>query len=518
MTDKTSYLNLALQKIAKGAGIGFIGVFLGLTIGFFSRMVIARFLGASDYGLISLGVASMSIATTLSLIGLPTGIQRYVSFYKGKNDGGRIKGTIFGALKICFPLSLILTIFVFFGANWISLHVFHNVALTSILKIFSISIPFFVLAQIFFSVTIGCQVLKYQVYVNDLFQNIIKLVAIVSLLLLGFGVLSAACAWVFAIVLTPFMAFYFLEKRVFPLINSKVKTIPVQKELYSFSIPLIFSGFAMLVMGWTDTLMLGYFCTASEVGIYNVALPIARLLRVVVTAFAIIFLPIASELYAMGREEELRNIYSTVTRWVFSLILPGSLLMILFSKSIIEILFGLEFVDGARALSILVFGLLFGYTVGLNAQILQVYGKTKIIMLYTSISATANFVLNLFLIPLYGLNGAAIATASSFILGGFLRFIFVYRIGKMQPFRWNYLKPAFVSIIAVLVVYAVTKYVVGVSLPSLIIMLFVFLVLYFLLLLLVKGFEEEDLVIMKAIDERLGTKSNWIRGVIQRFL
>jgi len=49
-------------------------------------------------------------------------------------------------------------------------------------------------------------------------------------------------------------------------------------------------------------------------------------------------------------------------------------------------------------------------------------------------------------------------------------------------------------------------------------MLFVFLALYFFLLLLMKSFEEEDLMIMRAIDQRLGTKSDWIRKVIKKFL
>lgn len=62
-----------------------------------------------------------------------------------------------------------------------------------------------------------------------------------------------------------------------------------------------------------------------------------------------------------------------------------------------------------------------------------------------------------------------------------------------------------------------TKYVVGVSLISLVGMFFVFLTLYFLLLLLFKSFEEEDLAVMRAIDQRLGTRSDWVREIIKRF-
>ncbi len=82
----------------------------------------------------------------------------------------------------------------------------------------------------------------------------------------------------------------------------------------------------------------------------------------------------------------------------------------------------------------------------------------------------------------------------------------------------NHLKPIFSSILAVSVVYAIAKYIVGVTLTSMVIMLPVFLTLYFFVLLVMKGFEEEDLTIMRAIDERLGTRSDMVRAIIRRFL
>ena len=69
MSDN-DHLNESLRTIAKGAGIGFAGAMFGTAVGYLSRMVIARYLGPDDYGLISLGFAAMMIATVLSLMGL----------------------------------------------------------------------------------------------------------------------------------------------------------------------------------------------------------------------------------------------------------------------------------------------------------------------------------------------------------------------------------------------------------------------------------------------------------------
>ena len=512
------HLNESLRKIAKGAGIGFTGTFIGTALGYFSRMIIARFLGASDYGLISLGFAAMSIAAALSLLGFNTGIQRFVSFYKGKGDEGRIKGTISGALKICFPLSLIFTLLIFFYADWISIHIFHSSELTPVLRIFTIGVPFWVLATIFNSGTTGFQEIKYQVYTTFIFKDTFKLIAIVTFIVLGYGVIGASVGWVLGIIGMSILAFYFLEKKVFPILNTKVKAVSVDKELFFFSFPLIFAGLAGLITSWTDTLMLGYFCTPPEVGIYNVAAPTAKLMGIVLSAFGIIFMPVVTELYAKNKIENLRNAYSSVTKWIFAIVLPGFLLMSLFSTPIIRIMFGAEYVAGAMALSILAFSYFISALVGLAASLLTTYGRTKIVMGCSFVGAGSNVLFNFILIPRYEINGAAIATGASIVLMSILYLFFVYRIAKMQPFRLSYTKPLFASLIAVSVVYGITKYVTGISSFSLATMFLVFLALYFFLLLIFKSFEEQDLMIMRAIDQRLGTRSDWVRGIIKRFL
>ncbi len=511
------FLGESLRKIVKGASIVLIGTIIGRAFGYGSRLIIAR-LGASDYGLVALGFAVMSIAATLSLVGLQSGIVRYVSFYKGKEDKGRIKGTIISSLKITLPLSLLFAFILFWYANWISIHVFHDANLTPILRIFAIGVPFSVLSSNLLSATVGFQDMRYNVYVQYILQEPLKLAAIIILLALGLGVLGATWGWVLAIIVMSFISFYFLEKKVFPIFETKVKAVSVDKELFCFSFPLLFAGIAGLVMGWTDTLMLGYFSSSADVGIYNAALPTAQLIRAFPGALGVIFFPVISELYARNKIDDLRRTYSVVTKWMLSLIFPTFLLVVLFPEQIIKILFGAEYVAGAAALSILMFGFMVYGALGPTSAILQTYGRTKIIMMTNYIGAITNLGLNFLLIPIYGVNGAAIATGFSLALLYILNFLFAYRVAKMQPFRLSYLKIILASMIAVFVVYLLTKYVIGVSTIALILMLFVFLLFYFFLLLLMKSFEEEDLMIMRAIDQRLGTKSDWIREIIKRFL
>ncbi len=513
-----SHLDSSLLKIVKGAGIGFLGSIIGMFLAYLTRLVIARWLGAGDYGLINLGFAAMSIATTLALVGLPAGIKRYISYYKGQEDPSRIKGTILSGLMISFPLSIILTVLVFFNAEWISVRIFREPQLTPVLMVFALAIPFMVVARNFMLATIGFQDLRYRVYVNDMFQNIFKVVAIVIFLSLGYGVIGATAGWVLAIIFMPFLAFYFLETKVFSILRTKVKAIYTRKELFMFSFPLIFAGIAAMVTNWTDTLMLGYFATAEDVGVYNAAFPTARLLSVFLTSFGAIFMPVISELYSRNALDDLKDTYSAVTKWIFALIVPVFLLMVLFSNWILDLMFGQEFVRGATALSILAFGYLVVCVVGPTGQVLQAYGRTRVLMVLSFFGAGTNVVLNYVLIPIYGVNGAAVATGTSLAAMNILHLVVVHRIAGLQPFRRTYLKPLTASVLAVAIVYALTRYVIGVSLMSLVGMFVVFIVLYFFLLLAMKSFEREDLMVMRAIDKKLNVNTHWIRKIIMKFL
>lgn len=113
-------------KIAKGAGIVFIGTGIGMFFAYLGMMIVARFLGPTDFGLISLASAIATITSTVVLVGMPEGVVRYVSFYKGKNDKGRIKGVILSALEIVLPLGLISGFILFLFSNLISVKVFNG--------------------------------------------------------------------------------------------------------------------------------------------------------------------------------------------------------------------------------------------------------------------------------------------------------------------------------------------------------------------------------------------------------
>ena len=152
-----------------------------------------------------------------------------------------------------------------------------------------------------------------------------------------------------------------------------------------------------------------------------------------------------------------------------------------------------------------------------TGQIIKTVGRTKLIMLNTSVGAFLDAILNYLLIPRYGIEGAALATGISVLSVSLLSFAEVFKITHIQPVRINYAKIFTASLISLSLIYLLTRQI-KTSIYILIAMFVLYISIYALLLLIMRTFEREDVIVMKAIEARTGIKSEWIRNVIGKFI
>lgn len=489
----------SLKKIVWGAGIVFFGRILGKLIGYFYVMFVAR-LGTEQYGMLNLGFAISSFLTTIALVGLTLGVVRYVSYYNAKEDKARVKGALTSGLKISLPLSLILAFIMFIFSEQISVYLFHNPALTPVLKIFSFTIPFMAAAYLFMAGFMGFKRVDYDTGLREITEKLVRLVFVLLLVSLGFGVLGAAFSYLISAFAIFVISLYLMEKKVFPFLRTKIKPVYYTKELLFYSMPLLLTGVLSFILDWTDTLMIGYFKTTSEVGIYNAAGPTAALMFVFSGALISLFLPIMTQFYSKKKIKEMKKVYNVVSRWIFLINLPVFLLMAIFSKQILRVVFGQAYTPAALSLVLLSFGYLI-YSLSSTSNIMLCsIKKTKTIFIITLVYAGINILMNYILIPIYGINGAAIATSASFLVGSLLFFLFNYRFTRLQPFKLSYLKPLASALISISVVYFTAKTLFEVMpLYGFVLMFLLFFAIYLLLLILFKSFEKEDMAMLKII-------------------
>lgn len=508
--------NDALKKIVKGAGIASIGLFISKALSYVYRLIIAR-IGVEQYGIISIALSVFGIFATISLLGISDGVIRFVAFYKGKLNQQRIRGVIISALKITLPFSLVCASLMFFASEWISITFFHNPNLSILLKVFAIGLPFDTLRSILFSSIRAFQKVEYELYGKSLAENLAKVLLTLLAVYLGFGINGAAVSYVTSIFISFILSFYFMEKKVFPIFKASIKPIASSSILLSYSAPLLFTSFIYLIMQWTDTIMLGYFNTAKEVGIYNAAIPLAWLLFFFSSNIRTLFFPVLSELYAQNDTKTFKSVYTSITKWILMINSIIFVFLIVFSKQIISFLFGKAYVNDQV--------LIFGYSFAISALVLFVIGsgtiiaeflspakeillvlkKTKLIFLNTTIGSILNIIFNFILIPLYGMIGAAIATGFSYLIIFTLMGVECYTIIKVNPFKRNHFKIIF-SIGFILFLILILRLYLVKNILCVIIVCLVLSIVYFGFLFLIKSFEKEDFVIINAVKQKLRFK------------
>jgi O-antigen/teichoic acid export membrane protein len=442
----------ALNALAKGAGVTAIGMMISKALTYLYRVSIARFLGPDAYGQLSLALMVTGIASTIAYLSLGQGLQKFIPEFRNRDDRASIKGIVLNALELTIPLSIAIFCIIFFGAEFIATQVFENQELVHLIQILAFTIPIGQVSSVFIDTTVGFNKIIYETLTVRVIQNIVQVVVTIVLLLLGFQVASAAWGWLAGSILTLFLGFYFMEAKIGPILLSKVKPKYHRKEILKYSTPLVLSGIIGTLMGWADTGLLGYYMTDFEVGLYNTALPTAFLILLPHKAIGSLALTSFSDLKERN-SEAIEHSLQTATYWVFSLVFPTFLILLIFSEQSLLILFGEEYRSASAALSILATGYLLDASVGRVGSILQSKGMTQYI-LYNNIAAlTLNIILNIILIPFYGIIGAAIATASSTIIQNLLMFIEVWsKEGIISiPFK-KFVKVIFTGLIPITII------------------------------------------------------------------
>jgi O-antigen/teichoic acid export membrane protein len=185
---------------------------------------------------------------------------------------------------------------------------------------------------------------------------------------------------------------------------------------------------------------------------------------------------------------------------------------------ILDFFFGSAYVEANVALQILAIGMLIHIFLGPNAATLIVVGKTKLNMMDDLIGAITNVSLNLFLIPLMGIVGAAIASAISLATLNALKSVQIFQIHKIHPFTKNYLKPVVTSTTLIFVIHVLVKVLFSTSITiwMLVSLFFLFLATYGVCLIITKSFDQEDIMMIQEMEKMVGINAPWIKRILKR--
>lgn len=405
---KSNLKNEYIEYLLKKGGVSFLFRILGMVLSFFNIWLISNFYNAAIYGEFSIIQTIILITTVFFTLGVQNVI--VIELNSESNDKNKQLSIAFlvKVIKIILLVSIIPFLIFFFGNELIS-ELFGNKNLEKNFEIIAVSIPFFLLHEVFLYYFIATKkIIKYGLFMfflpNILFT--IFIYAFKDLNLESFNITLYLClSYVICFLLEGFLVF---RGNSFKGIHV---TKPV-KQILNQSIPMMFSGIMVLLLNWTDVIMLGIMKSENEVGIYNAAFKVGFIVFIVISTINVVIVPKISEMFQKGDLNSLKKFINRSTQLVILVTLPIVLILIIFGKFIL-MQFGNEFVLGYPVLLIIVFSSFFSTFCGNVDQILNFTNNQSFLLKLNVILVLLNIFLNIFFIKALGIEGAALSSLIS---------------------------------------------------------------------------------------------------------
>lgn len=408
-------------------GVSFLFRIIGMILSFFNIWLVIKFYNIETYGIFSLIQTILIIILAIFTLGIQNiliiEVNKNDDYNENKNDRFLLK-----SMKLVLLISILPIFCLYFLSDFLSV-IFGNPKLINHFKFLALILPFLLLHELILYYFIALKKFVKFGFFMFLLPNIFFIISILLFHKSHNSPLSITVFYCISFVITFLTEFVLIFKNIKnDFLNTK--HLISYKEIFRRSIPMMFSGLIILLLNWTDIIMLGIMTNEKEVGIYNASFKIGFLVLLVISTLNVIVVPKISEYYQSGDMKQLKKIINNTTQLILALTTPIVIVLLFFGIYILGYL-GNEFKGGYMVLVIISLSSFFSSISGNVDQILNMTNNQKSLMKINVMTLFLNIILNFFLIKLYGINGAAL---SSLISTVFLNTFCIYLIKKKLGF------------------------------------------------------------------------------------
>lgn len=398
-----------MREVIESASAALTIRIFGTFLGFVVSLLIARQLGAGGSGVYFLAISVVTIASTVSLAGFDNTVVRFIASYALKNEWYGVRFVYRIAIIVVSVASLLVTIFLFLGAEWIANSLFEKTFMELPLRLMSLAVLPQTLAMIQADSLRGLKDIPASQGIKTVYVSLCTLILLYPFIQ-WWGVNGAVAAYLSAVVVTSVVARGYWNKALHmkEKPNSNIKKNLPLKPLFQSSWPLFGVALTGLVVQQTAIIFLGIWGTAEDVGVFNVAYRISSLLIFPLMAMISILSPKFAEMHLRNDMEGLEKLAKDCSKMLAFFAVPIAILVAILSEWIMG-LFGLEFTRGAIVLNILLVGVVTNTATGAVGEILMMSGYETDVRRVLIVSALVIVVLCVCLMPHFGVIGAAIS-------------------------------------------------------------------------------------------------------------
>ena len=391
----------------------------GNALAFGLQVLLARMLGVDSFGQYIYALTVMNFCVLVAILGLDTAALRFIPEYRTQEKWGLLRGFMRHSKRAILIASVVVTVSVVSVVLLLDGHLDANLGKVILLACALLPINAYLIIQ-------GAQLQGGKFIVAAQAPQVILRPALlgISLVLMSIFMtfqdradvaiaINVCTSFVVALVMAK------LARSLFPRELSSAEPEYQTAHWRRVSMSMMFiTGFS-LVLNQTDLILVGSMLSTADAGKYAAASRVAMLLTFGITLANSIAAPMMSQLYAQGKIPQLQRMLTFVAWGSFAFATPLCLGVMFWSEEIL-LLFGAEFTGAAGALAILAIGRWINALTGAAGYLMAMSGHEKQAAYILGVNAILNVVLNVLLIPRFGIEGAAIATLITTLSWSFL--------------------------------------------------------------------------------------------------
>lgn len=411
----------------RGAGSFVIVNVLAKGVSFGSRIVLARLLGVDHYGVYAYVLTWVTLLLVFSLAGMEITQVRLIARYNVEKQWGNLRGLLRRGNQVVLLASVVVG-----GGIALVISLLGGRLDAETARAFYIACGLVPVLSLLLLRQSGLRAFK-RVGLSKIPNVAVRPFVLMALVLwvyirgdIYLDGSTAVALDIIAAVIALSVASYWL-RRTIPEEMKQAKPAYETRNWLGIAFPLLLVAGMQRLMAQTDTLLVGIIVGTTEAGIYDAAWRIASFVPFGLVAGGMIVAPMISELYHEKKYAQLQSLV-TLSCWsatVFALVVGGGAIL---GRTYILNLFGEGFVIGQVAMIVLVVGQIIGACTGPVGHLLHMTAYERTSARINMITAGSNLLLNFPAILIWGIEGAAIVTASLFAITNIWQWFEVRRL------------------------------------------------------------------------------------------
>lgn len=398
-----------VNPIKRQSLISLLSTMAVTTVGFLSTMYFAHFLGPAPLGEYFLFLAYFGVFNLIGDGGFGGAAVKRIS--EGMEQNEYLSAFVFLRI-ILLVASVSALILIFFYTEMITPGIFLWLLLALVISVFSSCTA----NALYGAGKTG--IFQITVFLDAFMRTIVQVVAV----FIGFSAGGLAGGFVFGMIVGGFINFWYIDLRL-----ARFRLFHI-KNLLGFSMWSFLASSGAVVYNYADTILIGYFLGDTDVGIYRTAFQLTSVATFTTLAFHMVLYPKISGWQAQNNLAAIENALARAFTYSLILAVPVCIGGWILGERLLYFVYGSSFARGADTLYLLFLVQIANVFMFLGTMCLNSINRPKDAFLVTAVASITNIVLDFYLIPVFGISGAATATLIAMILNAGIALFLLSRI------------------------------------------------------------------------------------------